>query len=98
MDARLDDMFSGLRSKIKSVISLYEAQKAKTTELRKINIDLTQKVDILENKLDELEKKIDHLKFAKVLSSMPGEDIHQTKIQVNRIVREIDKCIALLNR
>jgi hypothetical protein len=24
--------------------------------------------------------------------------VHETKIQVNRIVREIDKCIALLNR
>jgi hypothetical protein len=33
-----------------------------------------------------------------VLSSVPGEDVHETKIQVNRIVREIDKCIALLNR
>ena len=53
---------------------------------------------MLENKLDELEKKYENLKIAKVLSSVPGEDVHETKLQVNRIVREIDKCIALLNR
>jgi hypothetical protein len=55
-------------------------------------------VHVLESKLADLEKKHENLKMAKVLSSVPGEDVHETKIQVNRIVREIDKCIALLNR
>jgi len=27
-----------------------------------------------------------------------SEDSHQAKLKINRIVREIDKCIALLNR
>jgi len=77
---------------------MYESQKSKSSDLRKKNLDLQAEVERLGKRLSELEKKHDNLKIAKVLSSVPGEDVHETKLQVNRIVREIDKCIALLNR
>jgi hypothetical protein len=98
MDARYDEIFSSLRQRIMSIISLYENQKSKAAEYQKKNIELQNQVIMLESKLADLEKKHENLKIAKVLSSLPGEDVHETKIQVNRIVREIDKCIALLNR
>jgi peptidoglycan hydrolase CwlO-like protein len=98
MDSRNDEIFSSLRQRIRSVISLYEDQKSKTNELRKRNLELTEQLEALENKLEDIDKKYENLKIAKVLLSVPGEDIHETKLQVNRIVREIDKCIALLNR
>lgn len=98
MDAKHDEIFSGLRQRIKSIISLYEAQKSKNTELLKKNQELGERVINLETKLEDLDKRYDNLKTAKVLSSLPGEGVHDTKLQVNRIVREIDKCIALLNR
>jgi hypothetical protein len=98
MDARYDEIFSSLRQRIMSIISLYENQKSKAAEYQKKNIELQNQVMMLESKLADLEKKHENLKIAKVLSSLPGEDVHETKIQVNRIVREIDKCIALLNR
>jgi hypothetical protein len=77
---------------------MYEEQKSKAIDLQKQNLELQQDVEKLEEKLSDLDKKYENLKIAKVLSSLPGEDVHETKIQVNRIVREIDKCIALLNR
>jgi hypothetical protein len=98
MDSRSDEIFSSLRQRIKSVISLHEEQKSRADELRKKNLELIERIGILENKLEVLDKKFENLKIAKVLSSVPGEDVHETKLQVNRIVREIDKCIALLNR
>jgi hypothetical protein len=98
MDSKSDEIISGLRQRIKSVITLYEGQRGKSEILLKENLELTSRVDILENKLEEVNKKYENLKIAKVLSSVPGEDLHDTKLQVNRIVREIDKCIALLNR
>ena len=98
MDLRHDEIFSSLRQRIRSIISLYEEQKGKVSELQKKNTDLQHQVEILGSKLDDLDKKYENLKIAKVLSSVPGEDVHETKVQVNRIVREIDKCIALLNR
>ena len=97
MDSRSDEIFSSLRQRIRSVISLYEKQKDSVEELRKKNLELNERIGMLENKLDILDKKHENLKIAKVLSSVPGEDIHETRLQVNKIVREIDKCIALLN-
>jgi DNA integrity scanning protein DisA with diadenylate cyclase activity len=98
MDSRSDEIFSSLRQRIRSVISLYEKQKDSVEELRKKNLELNERIGMLENKLEILDKKHENLKIAKVLSSVPGEDVHETRLQVNRIVREIDKCIALLNR
>ncbi len=98
MDKRYDDIFSSLRQRIQTLMSMYEAKKAKAVDLQAKNIELHGEVERLEKRLNELEKKHENLKIAKVLSSLPGGDVHETKLQVNRIVREIDKCIALLNR
>jgi hypothetical protein len=46
---------------------------------------------------EELVKKQEDLKFAKSLLGA-DEDPHEAKVKINRIVREIDKCIALLNK
>ena len=98
MEPKSDEIFSGLRQRIRTIISLYEEQKTNAAELLKKNNELGERVEMLESKLEEINNKYETLKIAKVLSSVPGEDVHETKIQVNRIVREIDKCIALLNR
>lgn len=98
MDSKSDEIVDSLRLRIKTMISRYEEQKKQNNALREKNLELTERVAQLENTIEELNKKYENLKIAKVLSSIPGEDVHDTKIQVNRIVREIDKCIALLNR
>jgi hypothetical protein len=98
MDSKSDEIISSLRQKIKTVVGLYEEEKGKAESFRMKNLELSDRVEILEKKMEETDKKYENLKIAKVLSSVPGEDLHDTKLQVNRIVREIDKCIALLNR
>ena len=98
MDSKSDEIISSLRQKIKTVIALYEEERGKAESFRIKNQELSNRVEILEKKMEEVDKKYENLKIAKVLSSVPGEDLHDTKLQVNRIVREIDKCIALLDR
>jgi predicted RNase H-like nuclease (RuvC/YqgF family) len=98
MDAKHEEIVGSLRQRIRTIIDLYEEQRNTNTKLQVKNQELQKQINILENKLEDLDKKYENLKTAKVLSSLPGEDVHATKLQVNRIVREIDKCIALLNR
>jgi hypothetical protein len=98
MDSKAEEILTGLKLNIKSIITRYEDQKNKVKTLSARNLELTERVAALENRIEELDQKYENLKIAKVLSSIPGEDVHETKLQVNRIVREIDKCIALLNR
>lgn len=98
MDSRSDELFTSLKHRVNTVISLYEDQKRKAETLRTENAELIKRIEALENNLETLDKKYENLKIAKVLSSVPDDDVHATKLQVNRIVREIDNCIALLNR
>ena len=48
-------------------------------------------------RLKEIEEKYNKLKISKALITS-SEDVHDAKLRVNRMVREIDKCIALLNK
>ena len=97
MESKFDDRISSLRAKIKSIITLYENQKMKNKNLELKNKELAEKVNYLEKKLNDITEKSNNIKFAKAILAS-GENSHDAKIKVNRIVREIDKCIALLNR
>ncbi len=87
---------SGLEYKVKKIVdlqnqTLIENQKLKQEIQNNKLIVETQKVII-----KDLEEKLKVLKVAKTLES--GKDTYQTKVKINELVREIDKCIALLNK
>jgi len=98
MDQNYDEIFSSLRQKIKAIISASEQQKLAYSALLDKNREMNRKISELEDKLGSMENSFENLKMAKVLSTLSNDDIHDTKIKVNKIVREIDRCIALLNR
>lgn len=88
-----------------------EAIKEKITQLGEQKRDLEQelvdikasydgiKADLGDQKqrLNDLSEKYKVLKVAKSLSE-PGAKSTDTKLKINELVREIDKCIALLNK
>ncbi len=53
-------------------------------------------IKIKEEKIRELEQKIDQLQVAGAFSSSSA-DVKEARQNISRLVREIDKCIALLN-
>ncbi|MFW6327065.1 MAG: hypothetical protein ACOC2F_02015 [Bacteroidota bacterium] len=97
MENTMNDIVVGLRSKIQSVISLYESSKAEKDKLAEEVNKLNKLIEEKNDKINELEKKINKLQLARTVL-ITSEDKHEAKLKVNRIVREIDKCIALLNR
>ena len=90
------DLIVRLRERMRSLISLYEKTKSDKELLVKENDELKNKLAIKEKDYDILDKKYNTLKLAKVITGDDGES-HEAKVKVNKIVREIDKCIALLN-
>jgi len=86
-----------LKEKINTIISLYEKAKEEKDKLLHIKIDLIDEIKIKNKELEEIGVKYNTLKIAKTVTAS-SEDSHDAKIKVNRIVREIDKCIALLNK
>ncbi len=97
MNAEQIEILGTLRARIKELMTMYEAEKGEKELLKQENTELTQKVAVKDNLISQLEHKYDNLKIARSLVS-DEEGFHDAKIKVNRIVREIDKCIALLNR
>tara|TARA_B100000902_G_C27322533_1_gene925728 strand:- start:3165 stop:3446 length:282 start_codon:yes stop_codon:yes gene_type:complete len=86
-----------LEIKIKKLISLYEIEKQEKKsaiqEIENIKKELIDQREIIK----ELEEKIKLVKLSRVVSSS-GDDNKRTKQKINDYVREIDKCIALLNK
>lgn len=92
-----DDIISSLKAKIERVIWFAEALKVHNEQLQYQVDQLSGQLSAKNQEMEVLESKCQNLKFAKTLNSSP-EDVRDVKLQVNRMVHEIDKCIALLNR
>ncbi len=97
MNADQVQIIDDLKANLRILIDILEKEREERGRLKNSNQDLIRKVNIQETRISELEQKYLNLKIAKSLIAESG-DVHEAKIKVNRIVREIDKCIALLNR
>ena len=91
------DTFEQLQLRIRQVVELYQKEKTENERLKKKSIELEEKLKFDDNRLNDLEEKYNKLKISKALIAS-SNDVHDAKLKVNRMVREIDKCIALLNR
>ena len=91
------EILEGIKEKIQSVKDRMREQSDENSRLTQKNEDLQQTVQQKQSLIDELEQKNQQLSLVKSIMADSG-DAHDAKIRINRIVREIDKCIALLNR
>lgn len=65
-------------------------------ELKKENALLKQALSEKESEIARLEEQYTNLRTARMLSVSDGE-LNDTKQRIMKLVREVDKCIALLN-
>jgi predicted RNase H-like nuclease (RuvC/YqgF family) len=91
------DIVGALKNKVEKLLSLYNDLETENAKIKSETQDLTLKLKNKESEIEFLKNKYNKLKLAKNLIGAT-DDSHDAKIKINRIVREIDKCIALLNR
>ncbi len=58
---------------------------------------LKNEIELLKNEKDELSRKNEQMRLANQLLS-GADDSKEAKQKINKLIREIDKCIALLNQ
>ena len=97
MSAEQAEIFEGIKQKIQSVKVRLKDQLEENKRLKKQYEDLQKAVQQKQLLIEELEQKNQKLSLVKGIMA-DGDDKQDARIQINRIVREIDKCIALLNR
>ncbi len=96
MDSTENQLIIHLKEKIETIVSMLEKSEEDRNRLQKEKLHLSEQVKLKTTAFEELERRYETLKLAKAILDS-GENSHDAKIRVNRIVREIDKCIALLN-
>lgn len=84
--------------KRKTVVILEEnrALKAENERLRAETEEQEKTIVLQKNTITEVTEQIKMIKLAKNLS-LSGNDNFDIKIKINELVREIDRCIDLLN-
>jgi len=85
-----------LKSLIKQMTFMYEQKKELINRLVKENQELKDALTQKTGMVQQLEGQYDTIKTAKAIS-LSEDDKNSVKEKINRIVREIDKSIGLLN-
>jgi|TARA_B100000497_G_C7359326_1_gene233204 predicted nucleic acid-binding Zn-ribbon protein len=86
-----------LYSKMESLIAKYEAvNEQHHLSLSRIE-ELSKEIELHEQAIKQLEEKNKILKLSTSIQSEQGDNKAARK-KINELVREIDKCIALLNK
>ncbi len=96
MNEEKEILITNLKDKVKYLISLYERTREENRQLLIEKNQLLRQSKQKEAEIETLNQKYSNLLIASTLVN--GNDTHESKIKINKIVREIDKCIALLNK
>ena len=81
---------------LRDLIYLHDELKRENAELKKLLDNEKLKNEKVQPQYDELEVSYTNLKTATAIS-LNGSDVKETKLRLSKLVREVDKCIALLN-
>lgn len=89
-------LLNTFETKLRHLIYLHDELKRENAGLKK-QLDMEKlKNEKVQAQYDELEVNYTNLKTAAAIS-LNGSDVKETKLRLSKLVREVDKCIALLN-
>ncbi len=97
MNIEQESIYTRLNAKIKELVSAHEMLQEENLQLKEQMATLQNVMQEREIAYIELDKKYNQQQLAKAFVAS-SEDAHDAKVKVDMVVREIDKCIALLNR
>jgi len=90
-------MLDDIKKDIEKLIALYEKQKAEVEYLRNALSQSDAQNDSYRKQIADLERQVDNLKLTEAFT-VPAGGSPQAKEKVNRLIKEIDKCISLLEK
>ena len=95
MTERQDAVLNELKFKVERLIKLYISSLEQNKSLESKVQELQSELENVKREKQDLNDKLKTTKVASAISS--GEGSYEAKMRINQLVREIDKCIALLN-
>ena len=90
---RCFEMFDAVRQKIAQLMAAYESEKAECERLRAALEQSTAQNEAYQKQIIELERQIDNQKLA---GAFLNGDNTESKKKIDKLIKEIDKCITLI--
>jgi hypothetical protein len=87
-----------IEKKVLKIISLYDSVRKEKEEILSQNLVLKSDLSERKEEIRRLEEKINLLRITKSIVTQDVEKNKESRQKINEYVREIDKCIALLNK
>ncbi|MCQ2115446.1 MAG: hypothetical protein MJZ07_04515 [Bacteroidales bacterium] len=88
-------MLEAIKTDIERLIAAYEKEKAANSALQAELAKSRMIAETYEKQIDELKKKVSNLELQSAFTGS-GSDNDAARKKVEKMIREIDKCIALM--
>ena len=88
-------MLETVKQKIRQLIAAYEAEKMERIRLQAALDQVQTQNEAYRKQIIELERQIDNLKLTEAFMA-GGADTAAAKKKINSLMKEIDRCIALM--
>ena len=89
-------LLSTFEARLRHLMYLHDELKRENAEIKQLLEEKQEEVAKFRSDFNELEVVYANLKIAKTIS-LTSSEVKDTKQRLSKLVREVDKCIALLN-
>ena len=93
----MKNIVNNIEVKLGKLIAKYQQVKQEKLILQQENEDFVASLKLKEIEILNLQEKVKLMNISKSVDASKQE-VKETKLKINEYVREIDKCIALLNK
>ena len=87
---------STFEARLRHLVFLHDELRRENAELKQLLKTKQEECEQVHAEYEALEDDYTNLKTAMTIS-LNGSDVKETKLRLSKLVREVDKCIALLN-
>ena len=94
----MKNLVENIEKKVNKLIQLYQSAQKEKEETLTENNQLISDLSDKDKTINSLEEKIKLLRITKSVSTQDDKRNKESRQKINEYVREIDKCIALLNK
>ena len=91
-----NELVSRINEQVLELLGQHHTLKKECSELQLLNTELQHSIENQKQEIEELKEQIVKLKIAKSLIDKQGST--EVKVKIEEMLREIDKCVGLLNQ
>jgi predicted nuclease with TOPRIM domain len=92
----LNVMVSGIEFKVRKLTEMLELRETESAKWLNERSQLQKKIEEQRMQIQQLEERNNKLHMAHALTSK--DDVVSVKQRINELVREVDRCLAMLNK